>query len=154
MDIKPFQELEINVWTDLGPLWIILAVIGIILLVGGPVLSYFGKGRNDGWAVAGFLLGMIVVMSATIAMNFSAAQIKTEAYKAHLLQVKDGLEKDGFKIISGTLNLYPNTQSDMLLAYQGKNFDCTLFAPEDLSTNIVFSCGEAKLTLEQIQESK
>lgn len=77
-----------------------------------------------------------------------------ENYKNAVSELKDSITKDGFKIISGTPELHPNTQSKMLLAYGSKNFDCTMFSPEDANTSVVFSCGESKLSLDQIKEAK
>jgi hypothetical protein len=76
-----------------------------------------------------------------------------ENYDNAIAELNKHLDDEGFKIISGTPDLNPNTQSTMLLSYEGKNFDCTLFSPEDVNTNIVFSCGEAKLTLTQVKNN-
>lgn len=74
-------------------------------------------------------------------------------YNNAVSELKVHLADDGFKIISGTPDLHPNTQSSMLLSYEGKNFDCTMFSPEDVNTSIVFSCGEAKLTLTEVKNN-
>lgn len=98
-------------------------------------------------------LMVFIVGCAGIAAGYTDMHNKhLENYNNAVSDLKDNLADDGFKIVSGTPNLKPNTQSSMLLSYEGKNFDCTLFSPEDVSTSIVFSCGEAKLNLTQIKQ--
>lgn len=151
LDIKPFSQPVPDFWASIGPesyvafgLAVALFLYAIFCLMSdasagaiyGVMLAFF-------MAFAGFILGV------------TSMDAKYDAdYKNHVSELKDSLADDGFKIISGTPSLKPNTQSSMLLSYEKSNFDCTMFSPEDVSENIVFSCGEAKLNLSQIKESK
>lgn len=151
MDIKPFIQPEINVWVDLGPTWIIMLGIGALVFVASFIIIN-KKGANV-LTLGLFMLGIFgLLMSAAFGAEASR-DARVAAYESHVSVLKDNLADDGFKVISGTPNLKPNTQSSMLLSYEGKNFDCTLFTPEDVNTSVVFSCGEAKLNLEEIKNT-
>ncbi|MNR58360.1 hypothetical protein D3C85_1793380 [compost metagenome] len=76
-----------------------------------------------------------------------------EHYNDAISELEDSLSYDGFQIVSGSPSLRPNAQSSMLLSYEGSNFDCTMFSPKDVNNNIVFSCGEAKLSLDEIKKT-
>lgn len=129
----------------------VLALIGTI-----PTIRFVKDLDNKTVVMVGLLSVILFSSLAGLSTASIEAQMQDRAnYESYVTELKDNLSEDGFKIVSGTPSLYPNTQSSMLLAYEGKNFDCTLFAPEDVNTSIVFSCGEAKLNLSQIkQETK
>lgn len=152
MDIKPFSQPFPEFWTSLEPFSVVFLGITAILIVVIAVVAFF-----DNLRVACFpltLLAFVVGLSGMAAGYTDMHNEHLEHYNDAISELEDSLASDGFQTVSGTPTLQPNTQSSMLLSYEGKNFDCTLFSPKDVNANVVFSCGEAKLTLAQVKEAK
>lgn len=152
MDIKPFNQPVPDYFASLEPVSVVFFVIAALFIVGIVVVVFFEnlRGMFLGLFIGAFISG--VTGGACGLVDVQKKQI--ENYNNTVSALKSSLVDDGFKIISGTPDLHPNAQSSMLLSYEGKNFDCTLFSPKDVNTSVVFSCGEAKLTLEQVKEKK
>lgn len=159
MDIKPYTAPPIELVSNDTVFVVMLAISGL-LIIAGIVLGF--RATNPLWApglmVVGSCVGLVSIGLGAAASGQALrdyGQAHTDAYENYVSKLDESLSKEGFKIISGTPNLNPNSQSSMLLSYEGKSFDCTLFSPKDVNTSIVFSCGEAKLNLAQIkQEAK
>jgi hypothetical protein len=149
LDIKPYIAPGFNFWTDIHPVWLIIFGLTAIIFIGSFVLCFAKKSERA--AVVAFVTLVFAVISVPTVAATTISDFRTAAYNSVLSELEDSLDRDGFKIISGTPNLKPNTQSSMLLSYEGKSFDCTMFSPKDVNTSIVFSCGEAKLNLEEIK---
>lgn len=156
MDIKPYTAPPIDLAFNNTLFFVILATSALLFIVGMALLY---KLKKSMWMPHLMMLGFcgFVVSLVVGAANHGQAyrdygQAHTDAYENYVSKLDESLSKEGFQIISGTPNLHPNSQSSMLLSYEGKNFDCTLFSPKDVNTNIVFSCGEAKLNLTQIKQ--
>lgn len=159
MDIKPYTAPPIDLVSDATVFFVMLTVSGLLIIAGialgfrptNPILA-------PGLMMLGSCVGLVSIGVEAVTSGQALrdyGQAHTDAYENYVSKLDESLSNEGFKIISGTPNLNPNTQSSMLLSYEGKSFDCTLFSPKDVSTSIVFSCGEAKLNLTQIkQEAK
>lgn len=155
MDIKPFVSSEFNVFTEVNPAWIIVFVVSALVI---GAAFYFKNRIPDMIGAMMVIFGVMgVFVGGPMGMVINVADAETEAYQKHQQEFKIQLNARDFYIISGTPDLHPNKQSAMLLEYgsgpEAKTYDCTLFTPEDVTRSIVFSCGEAKLTLEDIQKS-
>lgn len=126
--------------------------IAALLLVGLAIVVF-----SEDWREMAFPLTLMAFLVGIQGVAGGYADMHNkhrEHYNNAVSELKDNLANDGFKVVSGTPELHPNTQSSMLLSYEGKNFDCTMFSPEDINTNIVFSCGEAKLTLTEVKNKR
>lgn len=148
MDIKPFVY-ELDYWAVSG----LALIIGIVSTI-ATIVGFLYAGRADkGWAVIITMLGVIgTVTGFTFAIMLPDID-ESKSYKNYVTEAQKTLEADGFTIVSGTPQLKPNGQSDLLLEYKGKSFDCTLFSPKDVNKTVVFSCGEAKLSLEEVKNT-
>lgn len=133
-------------------------VVSLIFIVGAAlalvvlVLSIFVDYLRDmvfSLIIAFLILGMFGVFSGVGDLR---AKHRSN-YENAVIELNNHLSDDGFKIVSGTPDLRPNTQSSMLLSYEGKSFDCTMFSPKDSNASVVFSCGEAKLTLSEVKNN-
>lgn len=150
MDIKPFSQPIPDFWASLEFHSFAFMGITALCLVGIIVTIFFKKIRVmiAPLTLLAFLFGL-----STVALGYTDMQNKhLENYNDAISELEDSLSNDGFQIVSGSPSLRPNAQSSLLLSYEGKNFDCTMFSPKDVITNIVFSCGEAKLSLEEIKK--
>jgi hypothetical protein len=150
LDIKPFSQPRPDFWASLEPFSVVFLGIAALLIVGIVIVAFFENWRGIAFplSIAAFMFGL--VGGACGAADMQKKHI--ENYNNAVSELKGSLTDDGFKIISGKPDLKPNAQSSMLLSYKGNNFDCTMFSPEDVNTSIVFSCGEAKLTLAQVKD--
>lgn len=151
MDIKPFNQPVPDYLASLNPVSGIILVLAVLTLLGAIFClivdaSFFSSMTLVMVAFCFFMIGLVSGAG-------DQHRKHVENYDNAIAELNKHLDDEGFKIISGTPDLNPNTQSTMLLSYEGKNFDCTLFSPEDVNTNIVFSCGEAKLTLTQVKNN-
>jgi hypothetical protein len=151
MDITPFNETFPDFWASMGSFsYILLGIAAIVLLIG--VVSAF----SDFPAVTMLALFVAVILGAvSLGSNMESIQ---KTYKDHynnaVSELKTALSNDGFKLISGRPDLHPNTKSSMLLSYEDKLFDCIMYSPEDVNTNVVFTCGDTKLSLTEIKEGQ
>lgn len=157
MDIKPYSLPPVEFMESLGTLSFVLIGSAVLALIGIIPVMLFVE-RLDHKTVGVMFLITIAFFTSLGGLshaNVQAIQQDRANYANYVTELKENLSEDGFEIISGTPDLHPNTQSSMLLSYEGKDFDCTLFSPENVNRSIVFSCGEAKLNLTQIkQETK
>lgn len=150
MDIKPFNEQMPGFWPSVNtePILttlLIIAAIGII--VSFALLFLDVKYVSLLVLVVSVLLGTFSSAGHAIIARSNI----TEHYKNSVSKLMDSLHADGFTLVSGTPDLHPNTQSSLLLSYGAKQFECTMLSPIDTNTNVVFSCGEKKLTLEEVK---
>lgn len=149
LDIKPFSQPFPDFWTSIGPESYVAFGLAVALFL--YAIFCLMSDTSDG-AIYGVMLAFFMAFAGFI-LGVTSMDVKYDAdYSKKISEFKESLADDGFKIVSGTPDLKPNTQSSMLLSYDGKNFDCALFSPEDVNENIVFSCGEAKLNLEEIKK--
>lgn len=144
--------------------WILLAliVVGIGLTIFSMIRIEANQELHEGVAVGnknrigmfiGFSIGGVILAALSSAFLFSGGpqMLQNEdAYNLQMEQANSELATAGFNIVSGELNLYPDTQSLLLLEYRGTNYDCTEFSPADTNKTIVFSCGAAKQTLSEV----
>lgn len=162
MKITPFVPQAAFFGSTLS--WILLAfiVVGIGLTIFSVIRMETNQEMQEGIPVAsnnktgmfmGFMTGGVIVAALSSAFLFSGGpqMLQNEdAYNLQMEQANSELSAAGFNIVSGELNLYPDTQSLLLLEYRGTNYDCTEFSPADTSKTIVFSCGAAKQTLSEV----
>lgn len=151
MDIKPFNQPMPDFWSSMEPWSFIIFGLAVVALLGAVFLLIVGSDP-----LSPVTLVMVAFCFSLIGLTTTSASMSqkhTDHYNTAVSELKGNLADDGFKIISGTPDLNPNKQSSMLLSYEGKNFDCTMFSPEDVNTNVVFSCGEAKLTLTEVKNN-
>ena len=149
MDIKPFQNPDINWLTVSWPAWIILG-IAVAMIVIGHTVFFKSEKKEYGWF---FLTGILVLFPVAAGVHGAAVgDVQRTAYENKISELKTNLADEGFTILNGTPNLQPNTKSELVLQH-GKAFECILYTPADVTTNILFSCGETGLSLEEIKES-
>lgn len=154
MEIKPFIAPETSLWDGFnnGVIITVLIISGLAIIT-AIILDRRLKGNEMFPVWAPMFIGIVGIAGAIAAASGGSIQIVNTAYKNHVSELQDSLTKDGFKILSGNPDLHTDAQSSILLSYGGNNFDCTVFSPKDVNTNVVFSCGETKLSLTQIKES-
>lgn len=154
MDIKPFVPPELTMFSAVNGLiatGLILSVLAIIAVIFAEVK--LKKTRAADWSPMVSLAAMLgIMLSAGFAAD-GTHQLVTDARKAHVATFENSLASEGFKILSGSPDLNQNAQSSLLLSYNDKSFACDLFSPKDVNSTVVFSCGEAKLSLTQIKEA-
>ena len=138
-------------WSSLDIISMIFLSFAVFALV-GLILSIFVEYLRDMvFSLTFALLFCCLVGGMSGIGDMRAKQLNN--YNDAVSELTNNLANDGFKIVSGTPDLHPNAQSSMLLSYDGKNFDCTMFSPKDSNTSVVFSCGEAKLTLSEVKNN-
>jgi hypothetical protein len=152
LDIKPFNQPVPDYWAGLEPVSAIILGLAVVALLGAIFCLIVDASSFSAMTLimVAFCFFMIGIISGAGDQN----RKHVENYDNAIAELQKHLADEGFSIVSGTPDLNPNTQSSMLLSYEGKNFDCTLFSPKDMNTNVVFSCGEAKLTLTQIKQEQ
>lgn len=151
MDIKPYQTPDINWLTVSWPAWILLGIAVVVVAIGTK--AFFKTGKSGPFVL--FLVG-ILVLTPSAAGIFGAAytDILQTAYANKVSELKTSLSADGFNVINGTPNLHANSKSELVLQHHGRAFECILYTPEDVKMNVLFSCGETGLGLEEIKGSK
>lgn len=152
LDIKPFSQPRPDYWSSLEPLSAIILVLAVLALLGAIfcLIVDVSSLTSTTLVMVAFCFFMIGMLSGAEDQHKKTV----ENYDNAIAELDNHLDDEGFKIISGTPDLNPNTQSSMLLSYKEKSFDCTMFSPKNVNTSVVFSCGEAKLTLAQVKETK
>lgn len=138
-------------WASLDPVSGIILGLALLTLLGAVFCLIV-----DASSFASMTLVMVAFCFFMIGLVSGAgdqSKKNVENYNNAITELNNHLADDGFKIVSGTPDLHPNTQSSMLLSYEGKSFDCTMFSPKDSNTSVVFSCGEAKLTLSEVKNN-
>jgi hypothetical protein len=151
MDIKPFNQPVLDYWAALGPFTCIMVSLGVLAIIAAVITLIIHE-------VEYFFISLTVFFCLYTIFTWVVSEFKDNRYEENynnaVNELKTSLSNDGFKVVSGTPDLHPNTQSPMLLSYGSKNFDCTMFSPADVNANVVFSCGETKLTLTQIKQEQ
>lgn len=132
-----------------------MIALGFLLLIVGAGLFAAVK-RKDGSLGSIMVVALILgTIFPVIIGSFTELKVKYANSDNYVAQFKEELKNEGFQFVTGSPQLSPNNISSMMLSYEGENFDCTLFTPENIDLNIIISCGETKLTLTQIkQETK
>lgn len=153
MEIKPFI-ISFTFWDTLNGVNVAVFILGLLGTIIGANLAHKAERASLKLVYSNLLvsIGFFAALGAMMSVLFGVFYLEKEAYTAHVAVFDENLAKEGFKVISGDPDLHLNTQSSMLLSYNDKSFDCTVFSPKDSNTNVVFSCGESKLSLAQIKE--
>jgi hypothetical protein len=151
LDTKPFNQPLPDYWTSLEPVTAIILVLAVLAVLG----AIFCLIVDTSSFVSMTLIMVAFCFSLMGLVSGAGDQHKkhVENYDNAIAELNNHLADEGFQIISGTPDLHPNTQSSMLLSYKEKSFDCTMFSPKDANTSVVFSCGEAKLTLTEVKNN-
>lgn len=152
MDFKPYTPAALNWFHDIGPAWMIAAGILLLIVVGGFFLAAKQDDSTLGSVMVIFSLGAIFF--PFLIGSTSAMLVKEANSDNYVTQFKEELKKEGFQFVTGTPSLKPNSISSLMLSYEGENFDCTLYTPENIDLNIIISCGETKLTLAEVKQAK
>lgn len=137
---------------DISPIMVAMFATALIAIAVGLVLS--SRERVGVWAVVVSFVGWSLLAVAFVMQAGVTQEAQKKDYDSSVTKTIEYLNRDGFQVVSGALNLTPETKSKLVLSYEGQNYDCTLYSPRHSNQKLWFSCGEDRLDLEQIKESK
>lgn len=150
MNILPFND-TVGFWEGSATfLAIVVGIVGLFFLVGGIFLLL--KTRFFEVAIPIFLFSLLATATCFI-MVLSGSSRDSEAakqYEAYSESTSQEMRTQGFEIANGSLNLHPDTQSSLLIKYNGENYDCSAFSLKDVKEPVVFSCGPLKQSLSEL----
>lgn len=158
MDIKPFNDIptpspfSADFWSSMDFGTIMLIIAGIVVMIGVSFLFVYFDSLD--FSFVSLIVGFGLVMWGMGGHDVATRNAYDEHYKNAVSELTKSLSDEGFNLVSGSPDLHPNTRSSLLLSYNEKLLDCTMFSPVDVNANIVFSCGDAKMTLTEIKEKK
>lgn len=153
MDILPFND-TVGFWEGSSThLTIVVGIVGLFFLIGGIFLLLKTRFIEVSIPVVTFSCIILAVCFVLIISGNGRESEVDKQYEAYSESVSQEMQTQGFKIANGSLNLHPDTQSSLLIKYNGENYDCSAFSLKDVKEPVVFSCGPLKQSLSELATS-